>query len=63
MESKLKAECINSFMIDRFKFDNLPYGGHKLAFRFMAISKEDKAYLIDFLTNEMLNQLIEKKAN
>lgn len=60
---KVKAECINSFSIDRFKFENLPYGGYKLAFRFMEISKEDKAYLMDYVTNEMLVRQVEKKAN
>ncbi|MBC7539862.1 MAG: PilZ domain-containing protein [Bacteriovorax sp.] len=60
---KVKAECINSFSIDRFKFDNLPYGGFKLAFRFTEISKEDKAFLADFITQEMLMQQIQKKAN
>lgn len=60
---KVKAECANSFSIDRFKFDNLPYGGFKLAFRFTEISKEDKAFLADFLTHEILMQQLLKKAN
>lgn len=60
---KVKAECVNSFSIDRFKFDNLPYGGFKLAFRFTEISKEDKAFLAEFVTHEMLMQQVQKKAN
>ncbi|MDD4976845.1 MAG: PilZ domain-containing protein [Bacteriovorax sp.] len=60
---KVKAECVNSFSIDRFKFENLPYGGFKLAFRFTEISKDDKAFLAEFLTHEMLLQLVQKKAN
>ena len=60
---KVKAECINSFTIDRFKHDNLPYGGFKLVFRFTAISKEDKAYLAEFITHELLVQQVQKKAN
>jgi hypothetical protein len=60
---KVKAECINSFSIDRFKFDNLPYGGFKLAFRFTEIAKEDKAFLAEFITQEMLMHQIQKKAN
>lgn len=60
---KVKAECVNSFSIDRFKFDNLPYGGFKLAFRFTEIAKEDKAFLAEFITHEMLMQQVQKKAN
>lgn len=60
---KVKAECVNSFNIDRFKFDNLPYGGFKIAFRFTDISKEDKAFLAEFVTHEMLMQQVQKKAN
>lgn len=60
---KVKAECVNSFNIDRFKFENLPYGGYKIAFRFTDISKEDKAFLAEFVTHEMLMQQVQKKAN
>lgn len=60
---RVKAECTNAFSIDRFKFDNLPYGGFKLAFRFTAISKEDKIFLAEFLTHELLMQQAQKKAN
>lgn len=60
---KVKAECVNSFTIDRFKFDNLPYGGYKIAFRFTQISAEDKKYLAEFVTHELLVQQIHKKAN
>ncbi|MBC7429696.1 MAG: PilZ domain-containing protein [Bacteriovorax sp.] len=59
---KVKAECINSVNIDRFKLDSLPYGGYKIAFRFTAISKEDKDYLVEFVTHQILLQQI-KKAN
>ncbi|MDO9181778.1 MAG: PilZ domain-containing protein [Bacteriovorax sp.] len=60
---KVKAECVNSFAIDRFKFDDLPYGGHKLAFRFTEISKEDRAFIAEFITHEILLQQIQKKTN
>jgi hypothetical protein len=60
---KVKAECVNAFTIDRFKFDNLPYGGYKIAFRFTNISKEDRAFLADYLTQELLVQQAHKKAN
>jgi hypothetical protein len=60
---KIKAECVNSFSIDRFKFENLPYGGFKLAFRFMDLNKEDKAFITEFLINEMLMKQVVKQAN
>ncbi len=60
---KVKAECVNSLKIDRFKNNNLPYGGYKIAFRFTEISKEDKAFLAEFVTHEILVQQIQKKAN
>ena len=60
---KVKAECVNSVTIDRFKIDDLPYGGFKLAFRFIEIAKEDKAFITDFVTNEIIMDQIQKKAN
>lgn len=60
----VKAECVAAITIDRFKLDSLPYGGYKIAFRFTQISKEDKDYLIEFVTTQ--SQLIQqqiKKAN
>jgi hypothetical protein len=60
---KTKVECINSFSIDRFKFDKLPYGGYKLAFRFVEMSKADKAFLVDFMTQLTLTNQAQKKAN
>lgn len=60
---KVKAVCVNSFTIDRFKHENLPYGGYKVAFRFTEISAEDRKFLMDFVTTEMLAQQVKKKAN
>lgn len=60
---RAKAECVNSFSIDRFKFENLPYGGFKLAFRFTEISNDDRAFLAEFITHEILVQQSQKKAN
>jgi len=60
---KIKAECVNSFTIDRFKLDNLPYGGYKIAFRFKDMSKEDREYLTEFVTHQSLIQNHLKKAN
>ncbi len=59
---KVKAECVNSVSIDRYKLDSLPYGGYKIAFRFVEMSKEDKAYLVDFMTHQILAQSGTKKA-
>jgi hypothetical protein len=59
---KVKAECTNSVTIDRFKLDSLPYGGYKIAFRFTELSKEDKEYLLEFVTHQILQQQV-KKAN
>lgn len=60
---KIQAECVNSFTIDRYKLDNFPYGGYKIAFRFKDMSQEDREYLTDFVTHQTLiiNHL--KKAN
>lgn len=60
---KIKAECVNAVSIDRFKLDSLPYGGFKIAFRFTEISKEDKEYLVEFMTHQILVQSPFKKAN
>ncbi len=60
---KVKAECVDSFTIDRFKLENLPYGGFKVAFRFTEISVDDKKFLMEFVTNEMLMGQVQKKAN
>ncbi len=50
---KVKAECVNSMYIDRFKIDNLPYGGHKIAFKFLQISETDKAFLKDMVDKQV----------
>ena len=60
---KVKAVCVNTITIDRFKFDNLPYGGFKLCYRFLDISQSDRAFLADFITHEKLMQQVQKKAN
>lgn len=60
---KVRAECVNAIVIDRFKLDTLPYGGYKIAFRFTGISKEDKNSLVEFITTQRLLQAQTKKAN
>ena len=60
---KTKAECVNAFLIDRHKFDYLPYGGYKIAFRFTEMSKIDKLYIAEFVTHETLTNKIKKRAN
>ncbi len=59
---KVEAECVSTLVIDRFKLENLPYGGNKLAFRFLTISAEDKDYILEFVTHEKLMQEARKKA-
>lgn len=60
---KVKAECVNSFTLDRYKVDNLPYGGYKIAFRFLDMSQEDKEFLTEYITHQLLIQKTVKKAN
>ena len=60
---KIKAECVNSSVVDRFKVENLPYGGFKIAFRFIEMAKDDKAYFVEFIIHELLSKQIHKKAN
>lgn len=59
---KVKAECVAAVTIDRYKLDSLPYGGYKIAFRFTQISKEDREFLVEFVTHQVLLQNV-KKAN
>jgi c-di-GMP-binding flagellar brake protein YcgR len=60
---KLKAECVNTVTIDRYKLDDLPYGGYKIAFRFAEMSAEDRALMTEYVTHQMLLSLHHKKAN
>jgi len=46
---KVKAECVNSFSVDRYKLENLPYGGQKIAFKFLAVAPEDQTYINDLV--------------
>ena len=47
---KIKVECVLAITFDRFKLENLPYGGHKLSFRFLEISKKDREVLVEAVT-------------
>ncbi|MBY0416283.1 MAG: PilZ domain-containing protein [Bdellovibrionales bacterium] len=62
---KAKLECTSTNSIDRFSIESLPYGGYKIAFRFTEMSKEDRQYLTEFVTHEILvrQQKELKKAN
>lgn len=60
---KVQAECINAITIDRFKLETLPYGGFKIAFRFIEMSAEDRDFLTEFVTHQALIQNHMKKAN
>lgn len=57
---KLKAECVATMSIDRYKLDNLPYGGYKIAFRFTEMMTKDRNYLIEFIAHQVLLQHIKK---
>lgn len=59
---KVKAECVAAITIDRYKLDSLPYGGYKIAFRFTEIAAEDREFLVEFITHQILLQHV-KKAN
>jgi hypothetical protein len=60
---KVRAECVDAITIDRYKLDSLPYGGYKIAFRFLDISLEDREYLVEYVTHQILLQQSMKKAN
>lgn len=51
---KVNAECVNAMSIDRFRLDDFPYGGYKIAFRFAGMSKEDRDFLTEFVVHETL---------
>ena len=59
---RVRAECIQACSIDRYKLEDLPYGGYKLAFRFTGISKEDRAYLVEVIAHEILVKQVSKKS-
>ena len=56
-------ECTNSVTLDNYKVESLPYGGFKVSFRFLSMSKQDKDYLTDYITNQILSDEQFKKAN
>lgn len=65
---RVKLECTSTNSIDRFAIESLPYGGYKIAFRFTEMSKEDRHFLTEFVTHEILvkqqKELLKlKKAN
>lgn len=64
-ERKLSAtiECVSAQLLDRFKSEALPYGGYKIAFRFIHLSESDKEFLIEYVTHEVLLASKLKKAN
>jgi c-di-GMP-binding flagellar brake protein YcgR len=59
---KLKVECTGCVSIDRYKNENLPYGGFKIAFRIINITKEDKEYLTEYVIHQLIIQKGIKKA-
>jgi hypothetical protein len=65
IKEKIKAKviCVSSFAFDRFRFNELPYGGYKIAFCFKDLSPDSKKVIDDFMLTELLNQSTRKKAN
>lgn len=57
----VEVECVSSIIIDRYKLDHLPYGGFKVSFRFKKMSKEDKEFLTEYVTHQVLIQAQPKK--
>ena len=60
---KVKVICVSSFAFDRFRFDELPYGGFKIAFCFKELNAENKRAIDEFVVSELLNLSLRKKAN
>lgn len=60
---KLTAECVSAISIDRFKLENLPYGGFKIAFRFLDIAPDDRRFLMEYVTHETILKQVKKKAD
>lgn len=54
---KIKAECVNSFSVDRYKLDNLPYGGQKIAFKFLAMAPEDQTFINELVAHYLKDTL------
>lgn len=54
---KVKVECANNFSVDRYKFENLPYGGQKIAFKFLAIAPEDQQIINNLIENHLKDSL------
>ncbi len=46
---KVHVECVNSFSVDRYKVDSLPYGGQKIAFKFIKIQTQDKIFINEYV--------------
>lgn len=54
---KVKAECVNSFSVDRYKLENLPYGGQKIAFKFLAMAPEDQTFINNLVEHYLKDTL------
>lgn len=57
------VECTGSVVIDPFRVESLPYGGFKISFKFLALSKADSDFLADFISYYVLKKREMKEAN
>jgi len=51
---KAKIECVQTFSIDRFEFEHMPYGGFKIAFVFRGMNADDREQLLEYITTESI---------
>ncbi len=57
-----KFECVNTVSLDPHKVEALPYGGFKVAFRFVEIQSRDLDYLREFISTKIIQASSFKKA-
>lgn len=57
-----KFQCVNTVSLDPHKVESLPYGGFKVAFKFVEISQRDLDYLRDFISTKIIQSSDFKKA-
>lgn len=60
---KIKVECVGGVAINRFKLDSLPYGGYKIAFRFVSLEKKEREIITSFILEQVLIEKAAQKAN
>jgi hypothetical protein len=58
-----KVTCTNIYSFDKFKYNELPYGGVKISFCFKEMSIENKKVLQEYIITTLLSKQVCKKAN